>query len=184
MAAGTFSTERLVARPWSAARDSEAAYQIYRSPQVTEYLASIPEPLRSPEQAGEEIESWSVPDDDPAYGVWAVQPRGSEHPIGTVFVRPLPPAYSDVEIGWHLGADHWGNGYATEIGRAAAKHAFAHGISEVYAVIRPGNTRSAAVARRLGMQYVGRTEKYLGLELEVYRLRPGDLAAHELTQAC
>jgi RimJ/RimL family protein N-acetyltransferase len=177
MAAGTFSTQRLVARPWSAARDSEAAYEIYSSPEVTQYLSSIPEPLASPEQAGQHIDAWSLPDDDPAYGVWAVQPRDGEQPIGTVFVRPLPPAYADVEIGWHFGTEHWGNGYATEIGRAAAEHAFTHGISEVYAVIRPGNTRSAAVAQRLGMQYVGRTEKYLGLELEVYRLRPGDLEA-------
>jgi RimJ/RimL family protein N-acetyltransferase len=175
MVAGTFCTERLVARPWSAAQDSDAVFEIYRSPEVTEYLSSIAEPLRSPEDATEHIESWSVPDDDPAYGIWAVQPRDGEQPIGTVFVRPLPPAYADVEIGWHLATEHWGNGYATEIGRAAAVHAFSHGISEVYAVIQPGNTRSAAVAQRLGMQYVGRTEKYLHLELEVYRLRPGDL---------
>lgn len=175
--AGTFCTERLVARPWSAADDSDAAYEIYRSPEVTRYLATIPAPLESPEQAGAEIDSWSVPDDDPAYGVWAVQPRDGEQPIGTVFLRPLPPSNSDVEIGWHLGTQHWGHGYATEIGRAAAEHAFTNGISEVYAVVRPGNTRSAAVAQRLGMQYVGRTEKYLGTELEVYRLRPDDLRA-------
>jgi RimJ/RimL family protein N-acetyltransferase len=45
----------------------------------------------------------------------------------------------------------------------------------VYAVIVPGNERSVGVARRLGMQYVGRTEKYSGVEVQVYRLRPGDL---------
>jgi hypothetical protein len=33
------------------------------------------------------------------------------------------------------------------------------------------------VAKRLGMQYVGRTDKYFDLELEVYRLRPADLRA-------
>jgi RimJ/RimL family protein N-acetyltransferase len=170
-----FSTERLVARPWSAARDADAAYNIYASPEVTQYLASIPEPMASPEQAGERLAAWSEPADDPAYGVWAVQPRDGADPIGTVFVRPLPPGDVDVEIGWHLGTEHWGHGYATEIGRAAAEHAFGNGVSEVYAVIRPGNQRSAAVAERLGMEYVGRTDKYLGQELEVYRLRPADL---------
>jgi RimJ/RimL family protein N-acetyltransferase len=175
MAAATFCTERLVARPWSAAADSGAAHEIYRSPEVSEYVALIPEPLRSPEQAQQRTDAWAIPDDDPAYGVWAVQPRDSSKPIGTVFVRPLPPGNADVELGWHFATEHWGQGYATEIGRAAAEHAFTNGISEVYAVLRPGNTRSAEVAQRLGMQYVGRTEKYLGLELEVYRLRPGDL---------
>jgi hypothetical protein len=30
--------------------------------------------------------------------------------------------------------------------------------------------------RRLGMQWVGETDKYHGLRLQVYRLRPDDLA--------
>jgi RimJ/RimL family protein N-acetyltransferase len=180
--AEVFSTERLFARPWSAAQDADAAYRIYASPEVTRYLASMPAPMRSPEQARERLAAWSVPDedDDPSYGVWAVVPRGAQTPIGTVFVRPLPPANIDVEIGWHLATEHWGHGYATEIGRAAAEHAFANGVSEVYAVIRPGNARSAAVAVRLGMQYVGRTDKYFGIELEVYRLRPADLRPIDL----
>ncbi|HYU83872.1 MAG TPA: GNAT family N-acetyltransferase [Kribbellaceae bacterium] len=173
--AEVFSSARLLARPWSAVQDAEAAYAIYSSPEVTRYLGSMPEPMTSPEQAGARLAGWSVPDDDPAYGVWAVQPRDGEQPIGTVFVRPLPPANVDVEIGWHLGTQHWGHGYATEIGRAAAAYAFGKGLSEVYAVIRPGNQRSEAVAKRLGMQYVGRTDKYYGMELEVYRLRPSDL---------
>ena len=171
------NTERLEARPWSAAQDAEAVYAIYASPEVTRYLATIPEPMTSPEQAGQRVAAWSEPDPqgDPAYGMWAVQPRGAGTPIGSVFVRPLPPDNIDVEIGWHLAVEHWGHGYATEIGRAAAEHAFANGVSEVYAVIVPGNVRSAAVAKRLGMQYVGRTDKYFGMELEVYRLRPADL---------
>jgi RimJ/RimL family protein N-acetyltransferase len=175
--AEVLSTERLIARPWSAEQDADAAYAIYASPEVTRYLATIPEPLTSPEQASRRLAAWSEPDEDgdPAYGVWAVQPRGAATPIGTVFVRPLPPSNNDVEIGWHLATEHWGHGYATEIGRAAAEYAFANGVSEVYAVIRPGNARSAAVARRLGMQYVGRTDKYFGVETEVYRLRPADL---------
>jgi RimJ/RimL family protein N-acetyltransferase len=179
--AEVFSTERLIARPWSAAVDTDAVYAIYASPEVTRYLASIADPMTSLEQARERLAAWTVPDDDhPAYGMWAVQPRDAQTPVGTVFVRPLPPANIDVEIGWHLAVEHWGHGYATEIGRAAAEYAFANGMSEVYAVIRPGNTRSAAVARRLGMQYVGSTDKYFGIELEVYRLRPADLRPVDL----
>jgi [ribosomal protein S5]-alanine N-acetyltransferase len=170
-----FSTERLIARPWTAAKDAEAAYTIYGSPEVTRYLREIPLPLSSVEEARTVLASWSTPWDDPAFGTWAVWPRDGSAPIGTVFVRPLAPANVDVEVGWHLGAEHWGHGYATEIGQAAARHAFANGVSEVYAVIFPGNERSVGVARRLGMQYVGRTEKYSGTEVQVYRLRPGDL---------
>jgi hypothetical protein len=32
-----------------------------------------------------------------------------------------------------------------------------------------------AVVRRIGMEWIGETEKYHDLRLQVYRLRPGDL---------
>ncbi len=82
-------------------------------------------------------------------------------------------------MGWHLHPATWGNGYATEIGHAATRRAFDTGIEEVFAVVRPGNARSLAVARRLGMEYVGTTEKYYGIHAALYRLRPGDLIGAE-----
>jgi hypothetical protein len=44
------------------------------------------------------------------------------------------------------------------------------------AVSRPANTRAPATARRIGMQWVGETEKYYDLRLHVFRARPSDLA--------
>jgi [ribosomal protein S5]-alanine N-acetyltransferase len=41
--------------------------------------------------------------------------------------------------------------------------------------VRPANTRAVATVRRLGMEWVGETEKYHGLRLQEFRLRPGDL---------
>ena len=68
-------------------------------------------------------------------------------------------------------AAHWA-GPAGRIDRRA----FETGIDEVFAIVRPGNERSSQVARRLGMEYVGRTDKYWGLHAELFRLRPADLA--------
>jgi hypothetical protein len=42
--------------------------------------------------------------------------------------------------------------------------------------VRPANTRAAAMVRRIGMEWVGETEKYHRLRLQEFRLRPGDLA--------
>lgn len=53
--------------------------------------------------------------------------------------------------------------------------AFAEGCGEVMAVTRVANVRAAATARRIGMEWVGETEKYYGLRLQVFRLRPTDL---------
>ena len=45
----------------------------------------------------------------------------------------------------------------------------------MFAVARPKNTRAAATARRIGMEWVGETTKYYDMRLNVYRIRPSDL---------
>ena len=168
-------TDRLIARPWTLDEaDLAAAYDVYSRPEVAEWIGAPMEPA----EIRIRIERWSQPTDDPTYGVWAVEERtGPDRPIGSVLLRPLPPDEEDVEVGWHLHPGMWGRGYATEIGRAAARRAFETGIDEVFAIVRPGNDRSSQVARRLGMEYVGRTDKYWGLHAELFRLRPGDLVS-------
>ena len=37
------------------------------------------------------------------------------------------------------------------------------------------NARAEATARRIGMEWVGETDKYHNLYLQAYRLRPADL---------
>ena len=57
-----------------------------------------------------------------------------------------------------------------------ANWAFESSAQELFAVMRPANERAEKVARRLGMEWVGETNKYYDLRLQVYRLRPTDLA--------
>ena len=64
---------------------------------------------------------------------------------------------------------------AGQKGRAAAiapviDRAFGLGLPEVYAVVRPGNDRSMAVCRRLGMTQLGRMRRWYDVELEAFRL--------------
>ncbi|HEY8079904.1 MAG TPA: GNAT family N-acetyltransferase [Labilithrix sp.] len=57
-----------------------------------------------------------------------------------------------IEIAWRLAFAHWGHGYATEAARAVLRDgAVRLGIRDVIAVTTPGNERSLAVMRRLGM---------------------------------
>jgi RimJ/RimL family protein N-acetyltransferase len=56
------------------------------------------------------------------------------------------------EVGWVLRGDFWGNGYATEIGRAALAFGFDDlGADEIIAFTEPDNSRSRNVMQRLGM---------------------------------
>jgi ribosomal-protein-alanine N-acetyltransferase len=59
-----------------------------------------------------------------------------------------------LEVGWAVLGAHWGQGYATEIGRASLDFAFERlGADEVVAFTEPHNLRSRAVMERLGMTY-------------------------------
>lgn len=58
----------------------------------------------------------------------------------------------EVEIGWRLREDAWGQGYAGEAARAALALAFQRfGAARVVALTVPGNSVSQALMARLGM---------------------------------
>ncbi|QSB17511.1 GNAT family N-acetyltransferase [Natronosporangium hydrolyticum] len=62
---------------------------------------------------------------------------------------------SRLEISWTVRSDRWGNGYATEMGRAGVEFAFEElGDTAVIAVTDPHNLRSRAVMERIGMSFV------------------------------
>ena len=61
-----------------------------------------------------------------------------------------------LELGWTVRSERWGQGYATEIGRAGLDFAFTDlGAGQVVAFTERHNRRSRAVMERLGMGYVG-----------------------------
>jgi len=168
-------TERLRLRPWEIA-DAAAALGVYGDPEVVRWLSPELSLLTDEAAMREQLREWVAEEGElltPA-GRWAVELPGGERVIGGVTLLPLPPD-EEFEIGWQLRRDAWGNGYATEAGVALARWAFRQGIEQVVALARTTNARAAATARRMGMEWVGETEKYHGLRLQEFRLRPGDL---------
>ena len=121
------------------------------------------------------LRRWSEEDLESPQGRWAVQHTGSGDLLGGVALLPLPPEGEDLQVAWQLAPHAWGQGYAAEAGHAVAHHAFASGVEELFAVVRTQNGRGAATAQRVGMEWVGETEKYFDLRLQVYRLRKGEL---------
>ncbi|WP_329377347.1 GNAT family N-acetyltransferase [Streptomyces sp. NBC_01716] len=174
------TTPRLVLRPW-APGDAEAALPVYGVDKVSRWLAPALEPVSDLAAMERLIERWMAESAtlEPPQGRWAISLRETSELIGGVALLPLPPFGSDLEIGWQLAPDLWGQGLAAEAGHAVAHQAFESeaGVEELFAVVRPRNSRGAATARRVGMEWVGETEKYYNLSLQVYRLRRGDLDA-------
>jgi 3-dehydroquinate dehydratase/shikimate dehydrogenase len=96
------------------------------------------------------------------FGLWVARTLARDEVIGYLglsmptFLSELIPAQRmpAVEIGWRLGADHWGRGYATEGAEAALHGAFETlELSEVCSAPQSVNPRSARVAERIGMQH-------------------------------
>lgn len=177
--AGTrrISTPRLTLRPWRL-EDDLAAHAIYGAPEVTRWLCPALSPIADAAEMRRVLAAWMAESDPTGLplGRWAITDRDSGDVIGGVALLPLPPGCTDLEIGWQLSPKAWGYGYGAEAGHAIAHQAFENlGISEVFAVVRPDNRRGVATARRVGMEWVGETDKYYNLTLQVYRLTKADL---------
>jgi len=170
-------SERIVLRGWDP-EDAAAALGAYGDAEVAHWLAPALDQVGDPAAMRVVLQQWIAEDArmlTPA-GRWAIERREDGQVIGGATLLPLPPD-DEFEVGWALHPQAWGHGYATETGLALARWAFKQGIEQVVALVRPANTRAIAMVQRMGMEWVGETEKYHSLRLQEYRLRPGDLLA-------
>ncbi len=91
------------------------------------------------------------------FGWWIVEVKGGPAFAGLVALQHVPidaPFTPAFEVGWRFRAEAWGNGYATEGGRAALEYAFdTLGHEEVVAMTARINLPSQRVMQRLGMTY-------------------------------
>jgi len=87
------------------------------------------------------------------HGLWAMILKASGELIGDcgLTVQDVEGA-NEIEIGYHVRRDHWGQGFATEAARACRDYGFAHlGVSQLVSIIRPENLASRRVAEKNGM---------------------------------
>ena len=57
------------------------------------------------------------------YGMWAVE-RKSDRRLARACGSCFPEGWPGLEVGWTLGKEFWGQGYATEAARAAMDYGF------------------------------------------------------------
>lgn len=92
------------------------------------------------------------------FGMWGVEELATRRLAGRVgFFEP--DGWPGFELAWTIGREFWGKGYATEAAQAALDFAFTEmGRDHVISLIDPANTRSIAVAERLGETVEGEAE--------------------------
>jgi RimJ/RimL family protein N-acetyltransferase len=150
--------ERIVVRPWRPV-DADRLLDIHSRREVMKWLNQSP--MTSREDALKRIEEWNrTAATHPGFGTWAVVERHSSIAAGTVFMQALPDGADEVEIGWYLHPDSWGRGLASDAAAALLQRGLSSGLDEIWALPAPDNDRSIAVCRRIGMQFLGLTERW------------------------
>lgn len=146
-------TDRLILRAWQE-RDNEPFAAMNADPMVMRYLGA---PL-SREQSDDAIANQAKLMDKGEPAFWAVQRKQDNDFMGFIGVKQVnfdasfTPCY---EIGWRLGADYWGQGYATEGAKAALSAAFANWtMPSIYSFTVHDNVKSQSVMQRIGMERV------------------------------
>ncbi len=146
----SFRTRRLALRP-RILGDIEACMAMDRDPEVTRFIAG---PWSDPVAHRAFVEARIRHPYPPGQGYWSIiAPEGF---AGWVLLTPLDLRGPEIEIGWRLIRAVWERGYATEAARPVLAHALTTlALPEIVADIDPRNTRSLAVARKLGMRLLG-----------------------------
>lgn len=102
------------------------------------------------------------------YGMWMVEHRDSGRVAGRVGMI-YNDGWDEPELGWHIYDGFEGKGYAYQATLAARDYCARHfGLDAVISYISAENTRSIALAERLGASHE-RDGEVLGTPCRVYR---------------
>ncbi|TDW18251.1 GNAT family N-acetyltransferase [Kribbella kalugense] len=146
------SGERTVLREFKPT-DLDDYLAIAGDDRVTDWMAFDSYDRAKAEQVLAGIVERSAREDRPDYMVAVTRPD-DDHVIG--FARIAPSGPWGAKLGYAIGADHWGRGFATDAARVLLRFAFTtlerH---RVTAAIGPENEASIAVVKRLGFTYEG-----------------------------
>jgi len=151
----TLETERLVLRPFRES-DLDAYAAMKADPEVIRYLGQARPGSRADSwrEMALLIGHWQLR----GYGLWAVEEKGTGAFVGRIGLWN-PEGWPGLEVGWTLARAHWGQGFATEGGRASLDYAFDQlSADHVVSVIQPDNAASIRVAQKLGERFERKSE--------------------------
>ncbi len=152
MKSPSIKTKRLFLRPWKE-QDIEPFSRMNADPRVMEYFPAT----QSREESERFIKKVMAHFGRYGFGIWAVSLLESGEFIGFIgllhvdFAVPFTPA---VEIGWRLGLDHWGKGYATEGALVCLQFGFTTlNLQEIVSFTAKQNMRSRRVMKKIDMHH-------------------------------
>jgi RimJ/RimL family protein N-acetyltransferase len=151
MAGGVaIETGRLILRSWRDGDGPEFA-RVTNTPEVMEHLGGLDDPAKLAATA----QRLAAIEQEHGFTFWAMERKEDRALLGFCGLKPgnVVPLIGEVEIGWRLRHDAWGQGYASEAAEASLAWGWENrGMPRILAITVPANTRSRALMVRLGME--------------------------------
>ena len=152
----TYHTERLTLRPyhWS---DLDALVAMQSDPVVMRFMDHGQTYDRADNVAY--LERHFANAADPEH-VWGIALKSSDLLIGRSGIVPCDVAGTpEIEIGYMLAREQWGQGFATEVARELVRIGFAElGHTRLIAMTHPDNVGSIRVIEKSGFQFERQVE--------------------------
>jgi RimJ/RimL family protein N-acetyltransferase len=145
-------TDRLLLRTFTI-DDAPLLYELNLDPEVIRYTY---DPIKDIEQAKRVMEETIIPQyalyD---HGRWAVHLKTDLKFIGWCGLKFIPQR-NEIDLGYRLAKNFWGNGYATEAAFACIKYGFDKlNLHRIVGRAIPENTGSISVLQKCCMKYFG-----------------------------
>ena len=104
-------------------------------------------------------------------GPWALIAKSTSELIGFCGVSPeVVEGVEEINLGYRLARNYWGQGLATESATAVLNYAFNRaGIGSVVVIIEPEHEASLRVARKAGFSHY-RSVQFHGRPVRLYRM--------------
>jgi RimJ/RimL family protein N-acetyltransferase len=159
-------TSRLTLRKFNT-EDVDELAEILSDPQVMKFSSKGP---FSKEDTSNFI-AWSIESyDKNGYGQWAVIERETGALIGLCGLSETDVNdESEVEIGYRIAQDRWGNGFASEAAAAALHLGFEkYRLASIIAIVSTEHAASIRVAEKIGFSDYS-LDQYKGWDVRIYR---------------
>ncbi|WP_439137620.1 GNAT family N-acetyltransferase [Roseicyclus sp.] len=159
----TLTTERLTLR---APRLSDFdAYAAFRASERARFVGGPDNQIKAWGQFIGLPGQWAIR----GYGRWIAADRDTDAPVGVVGLL-YPIGWPEPEIAWSIFVEAEGRGLAQEAALAARHYAYeTAGWTTAISLIDPANTRSVALAERLGCQPEGAFQHAIFGAMQIWR---------------
>ena len=161
-------TERLVLRELTD-EDHERLFGMYQDAEVNRFIGGPPPP---PEEYRRRVrETWPRYYRTHGFGLWGAVRKEDGELLGRIgLLSQEIDGVHEVEVGYALGREGWGKGYATEAARASRDWAFRNlAVDHLISIIAPANESSVRVAERNGMTFWKEAD-FRTVPVHIYRI--------------